>query len=173
MNKNRLAYIVMIIALICAILAYFKACEYLHKEDNKTNVDSLISEIDRQHEIALAWEKLSVKHDSVRTIYKYRYLRDRNKVYPAIDSLPCDTIKIVTKEIIHDCDSVIYSDSLLIADLRHIHHADSFQIECYKRKVTKDSTDILALKKEVKKQKRQKLLFAGATILVSGLAILK
>ena len=99
--------------------------------------------------------------DSIRTKYVTKWKEVRH------DSLiPCPEKLAVA-------DTVIYQDSSLIYSLKLLCKIDSNIIAEQSKVISADSITIKGLKKEVKKQKRQKRILAAIAILLGGYSVIK
>lgn len=109
---------------------------------------------------------LSKGHDSVRVEYvtKWRKLK-QDTAY-----IPCDSLLKITRIV---CDTIMYNDSAHISVLKQVIKNDSVIKLNYKKIINNDSITIAGLNKEVKKQKKQKKIFAGIAAVATGIAIIK
>lgn len=107
--------------------------------------------------------KTEVNQKEVRKVYR----KHRNSSLSQTVS-PCrDTII----QIIQLCDTVIFIDSVLIAELKEVIRVDSLIIETQKNIIRADSLTISDLTKSVKKEKRKKRLWQVLTAIAAGVAV--
>lgn len=163
----KLTLFMVVMAIACAFL--FKGCNdnvgspstNLSKEND--SLKAVNAEKDRINDSLLG---LSKGHDSVRVEYvtKWRKLK-QDTAY-----IPCDSLLKITRIV---CDTIMYNDSAHISVLKQVIKNDSITKSNYKKIINNDSTTIVGLNKEIKKQKRQKKIFAGIAAVVAGIAIIK
>ncbi len=96
-----------------------------------------------------------VKIDSSRVKFITKY-----KVLKQTAVLPCDTL---VKRIVETCDTIIKVDSLEIIKLKQVIANDSVIFDIQK-------TEINTLKKEVKRQRRKRIIATSLGIITAGFA---
>lgn len=154
-----------IIAVAGAVFFLGRSCSDIGGVSRST-IDSLkekVYEAKKEQKKALA---KAHKSDSVRTITVTKY-REVRKLVPSIvfrDSLI---------QIINLCDTVIIQDSTAIADLKHVIRTDSIIMVNQGKVIQADSSAIVGLKKEVKKERRKKRLWIVLTGIMAGVGIFK
>jgi len=158
-------YIIIILLLLLITLRFCDRQKDINIKQT-INVDSVKDIIRHEFDEKESILKLITNNDSVRIkeVVRWKYLKGETKI------LPCDSI---LPQIVNICDSIIIVDSTEIGNLKHVIKIDSNIIGNYQKIVKSDSMQITGLKKEVKKQKRLKVIFAGAAILFGGIAIFK
>lgn len=158
-------YVIIVLILLLITLHF---CD--NKKDINTkqtiNVDSVKDVIRHEFDEKEKILKLVTNNDSVRIEKVDRW----HEVKGEIKYLPCDS---VLPQIVNICDSIIIVDSTEIGNLKHLNIVNDSIIHNYQIIVKSDSNQIVGLKKEVKKQKRLKVIFAGAAILFGSIAIFK
>lgn len=162
MNPNRTLIFALITAVVVLLLLQFKQCG--SKEPVKDTRDSLKALIPGELVKVAELKKEAVKADSI--VYKWR---DRwRTVEIAAKTSPCDSILPV---VIHVADSVIVVDSTAIAIKDSIICLDGSIISQLQSVVKQGSVEIVGLKKEIRKQKRQKWLIGIGAVLFGGVVI--
>ena len=163
----KLTAFTIVMAVACVFL--FKGCDNdlggpstnLSKENDSLKMVN--AEKDRINDSLLG---LSKGHDSVRVEYVTKWKKAKRDTA----FLPCDS---VLKLVITICDTIMFNDSAHISVLKQVIKNDSVTKSNYKKIIKNDSTTIVGLNKEVKKQKRQKKIFAGIAVVAAGIAIIK
>ena len=85
------------------------------------------------------------------------------------DTIPCDSAIVIQRNI---SDTLILKDSILISSQAIIINKQDSVITGWHTAHASDSTTIVKLNKEIKRQKRQKwLIIAGGSVIVAGLII--
>jgi hypothetical protein len=131
--------------LVITLLLLFKDCGSPAIPVNHSDKDSLIqANADLQADISIL-KDLTKSSDSVRIMYKNRYISLH-------DTIPCET-KLVY------CDSVIYHDSIAINYRDSIIFKFDTLTANYQKVAKIDSTTIVQLKKDNKKLKRKVILW--------------
>jgi len=162
----KLIYYIIIILLLLLITLHF--CDKPKDINTKQtiNVDSIKGVIRHEFDEKESILKLVTNNVSVRVkeVIRWKYLKAEVK------TAPCDSI---LPQIVNVCDSIIVTDSTEISNLKHLNVVNDSIIGNYQKLVKNDSTQIISLKKEVKKQKRLKVIFAATAILFGGVAIFR
>ena len=134
-----------LVLLVITLLLLFKDCGSNSEKPNHTDKDSLIqANADLQADISIL-KDLTKGSDSVRIMYRNRYISLH-------DTIPCD-IKLVY------CDSVIYHDSIAINYRDSIIYKFDTLTANYQKVAKIDSSTIVQLKKDNKKLKRRVILW--------------
>jgi hypothetical protein len=144
------------------VIALLFKCE--GKKPNQTNTIGLKQQIKTVTVKKDSIQKVIVREEVIRYKTITKYIHDKGL------DLPCDT---VLNLVIADCDTIIKVDSILISSLKKELKYDSLIITWHQKIQAQDSVEILALKKEVKKERRKKKFFQLTTILCLGAAIVK
>lgn len=144
--------------------------------DIKINQDSLKKEIVN----ALAKRSKALakveKSDSVRlkVITRWRVAKAHAIPHDTAHAYSnADSCKKIVLQLVSACDSVIAKDSCVISHLKEVIKLDSSIIGNYQKSSQIDSLTIVGLKKEVKKQKRQKRLLAALSVVLAGVSAVK
>lgn len=163
----KLTLVMACVAIACIFL--FKGCDdnlgspstNLSKENDSLKIVN--AEKDRINDSLLG---LSNGYDSVHVEYVTKWKKAKRDTA----FLPCDS---VLKLVITICDTIMFNDSAHISVLKQVIKNDSVTKSNYKKIINNDSITIVGLNKEVKKQKRQKKIFAGVALAAIGIAIIK
>jgi hypothetical protein len=146
---NRKALALLGIAVLLAVLFWlFRGCDSEPVKKAEPLKEKIRTGLLKRDEL----KKESERKDSVRIVYitRWRKAKEEIKNNP---QLPCDSVIPV---VINLCDSIIKQDSSTIVSLKEVIKQDSSLFVDYQEQHRNDSTEIANLKKEVKKQKRQK-----------------
>lgn len=152
-----------IIAVLIAIIAFLLALRSCESSPSTLPVETkeLKQSIATNKAKAERLKPIIIIKDSIRTKYVTKWKEVRH------DSLiPCP-------EKLAIADTVIYRDSSLISSLKLLCKIDSSIIADQSKVIVSDSITIKGLKKEVKKQKRQKRILAAIAILLGGYSVIK
>jgi len=152
-------YIIFVLISIIAFLLALRSCE--QPKQAKTDTSQLRQFIATNKAKLTVLKPIIIYKDSIRTKYVTKWKEVRH------DSLiPCP-------EKLAIADTVIYRDSSLISSLKLLCKIDSSIIADQSKVIVSDSITIKGLKKEVKKQKRQKRILAAIAILLGGYSVIK
>jgi hypothetical protein len=164
-----------LIGIILALVAVILWLQYCQKPVSTINyqskADTLKSEIKKGLVKKDSIHQKAVKEDSQRVVYvtKWREVKAEVKKDTA-KSRPCDSI--ITK-IVSICDTMVIKDSTEIMTLKAEIKQDSVLFVNYRELTKTDSLQIVSLKKEVRRQKRLKVLAWITAGIIGGVFIIK
>lgn len=152
MKETRLLYAILLTGLLITLVVVLRTgCQPDHSEQP---LDMVLKNKIKHHEQARDSAKAkAAKTEENQKVVKKTY-RNKAAAIGQTDS-PCrDTIM----QIIQLCDTVILTDSVLIAELKEVIKHDSLIIDKQKQVIRADSLTIVDLTKSVKREKRKKTL---------------
>lgn len=163
-----LQYIVLILSTVLLTWLLFRSCDHsnsleLHGIKTRDSLLAINKDLQTERDL-LELQAATVDTARIRTIVKYRTLKSNP------DTLPCDT---VLKYIMVACDSIIVVDSTEISLLKRSNMKADTIIGNLEKVVQIDSLTISGLKKQVRNQRRLKLVAISVATLLGGLAVVR
>jgi hypothetical protein len=148
MHPHLRTFIFGILTAALVVVIGIKSCDKPIYVPTKEVVKAHVQEAKIKTELA----KAIVLHDTIlKWRIKYKKIRYDSLIPCEIKLITCDTIILKDSTLIAAQDSIIDHYSALVSDWKHIHSSDS--------------TSIIGLNKEVKKQKRLKVLYGVGSLL--------
>lgn len=143
--------IILIVITSVLVTLYFTGCPKTEKPEPTNNIENAI--------LKQAISDLNHDRDSLlkvsknKEITRFEYIDRWHTLKVRIDSIPCDSAIVL---VVNTCDTIIYHDSTLIADLKTIIKVDSNIIAQQEQIIKNDSIQMAETNKQIEKHMRAK-----------------
>lgn len=170
---------IILVALFCISL-FVKGCNKPQLVDFDKTKDSLSNIVKSKFVQKDSIKKEREVKEQIRYVEVIKWRESKPIEIAKVDSIKTQNVdsakkefKIILQENWAKADSIIKHDSIIFAEFKHELKIDSILFKGYQTIAKNDSIQIFALKKEVKKEKRKKVVLAGALAVVIGLFVFK